>query len=172
MARSLRWTLLIVLVLTGVWYYLAPRRAYDRFLQAVAFGNEAELEATVDFPLLRMNLREDLRKGIEARARSGLGATVATAMLGGLVDAAVTPEGLSQIVTQFGTRLPGPDAADSLTGTAVTSYRYRAPSQVDVVLYPAGKTADDGGVLTFTRSGLTWKLTRAWSPRQTNGSGR
>ena len=47
MARSLRWTLLIVLVLTGVWYYLAPRRAYDRFLQAVAFGNEAELEATV-----------------------------------------------------------------------------------------------------------------------------
>ena len=39
-------------------------------------------------------------------------------------------------------------------------------------MYPAGKTADDGGVLTFTRSGLTWKLTRAWSPRQTNGRGR
>lgn len=162
----------MALLVTGVWYYVAPRRAYDRFLQGVAFGNEAELEATVDFPVLRMNLREDLRKGLEGRARSGIGATAAIALLGGLVDAAVTPEGLSQIVTGFGTRLPGPGAADSLTGNTITSYRYRAPSQVDVVLYPAGKTADDGGVLTFTRSGLTWKLTRAWSPRQTNGSGR
>jgi hypothetical protein len=94
-------------------------------------------------------------------------------MLGGLVDATVTPEGLSQVVTQFGTRTPGPDAADSLAGKAVTSFRYRAVSRVDVVLYPAGKTADDGGVLTFTRSGLTWKLTRVWSPRQSDpGRGR
>jgi|CXWL01.1.fsa_nt_gi hypothetical protein len=172
MARFLRWTLLVVVVLTGAWFYFAPRRAYDRFIQAVAFGNEAELEATVDFPVLRMNLREDLRKGIEARARTGIGATAAIAMLGGLVDAAVTPEGLSQIVTQFGTRRPGPDAADSLTGKTVTAYRYRAPSQVDVVLYPEGRTADAGGILTFTRSGLTWKLTRAWSPRQTTGRER
>ncbi len=172
MARFLRWTLLIALVLTGAWFYWAPRRAYDRFLQAIAFGNASELDATVDFPQLRMNLREDLRKGIEARARLGIGATVALSMLGGLVDAAVTPEGLSQIVTRFGTRLPGPDAADSLAGNTVTSFRYRALSQVDVVLYPAGKTAEDGGVLTFTRSGLTWKLTRAWSPRQANGRGQ
>jgi hypothetical protein len=172
MARFLRWTLLIALVLTGAWYYEAPRRAYNRFIQAVAFGNEAELDATVDFPQLRMNLREDLRKGIEARARTGVGATIAIGMLGGLVDAAVTPEGLSQIVTQFGTRLPGPGAADSLVGNTVTAFRYRALSQVDVVLYPAGKTAESGGVLTFTRSGLTWKLTRAWSPRQANGRGQ
>ncbi len=171
MARFLRWTLLLALVLTGVWFYAAPRRAYHRFIQAVAFANESELDATVDFPVLRMNLREDLRKGIEARARTGFGATAAIAMLGGLVDAAVTPEGLSQIVTQFGTRVPGPDAADSLTGNTVTSFRYRALSQVDVVLYPEGKTADAGGILTFTRSGLAWKLTRAWSPRQANGRG-
>lgn len=172
MARLLRWTLLTALVLAGVWYYYAPRRAYDRFIRAVAFADEAELEATVDFPVLRMHLREDLRQGIEARARTGLGATVVTSMLGGLVDAAVTPEGLSEIVTQFGTRIPGPGAADSLAEKTERSFRYRAPSQVDVVLYPAGKTADEGGVLTFTRSGLTWKLTRAWSPRQANGRGR
>lgn len=173
MARFLRWTVLIALVVTGVWFYLSPRRAYDRFLQGVAFGDETALEATVDFPVLRMNLREDLRQGIEARARGGIAATAALAMLGGLVDAAVSPEGLSQVVTQFGTRTPGPDAADSLAGKAVTTFRYRAPSRVDVVLYPAGKTADDGGVLTFTRSGLTWKLTRVWSPRQSDtGRGR
>lgn len=171
MARFLRWTLLLVLVVTGGWFYWAPRRAYDRFLHAVAFGNASELEATVDFPELRKHLREDLRKGIQVRAGAGFGAAAATAMLSGLVEAAVTPEGLSQIVTGFGTRVPGPDAADSLAGNTVTSYRYRALSQVDVVLYPAGRTAEDGGVLTFTRSGLTWKLTRAWSPRQANGRG-
>ncbi len=173
MARFLRWTLLLALVVTGVWFYVTPRRTYDRFLQGVAFGNEAALEATVDFPLLRMNLREDLRQGIEARVRTGIATTAAIAMLGGLVDAAVTPEGLSQIVTQFGTRTPGADAADSLAGKANTAFRSRGVSQVDVLLYPAGKTADDGGVLTFTRSGLTWKLTRVWSPRQLDtGRGR
>ena len=172
MARFLRWTLLIALVLTGAWFYWTPRRAYDRFIHAVAFANESELEATVDFPLLRMNLREDLRKGIQVRAGAGMGAGAATAMLSGLVEAAVTPEGLSQIVTGFGTRIPGPEAADSLVGNTVTSFRYRALSRVDVVLYPAGKTAEEGGVLTFTRSGLTWKLTRAWSPRQANGRGQ
>lgn len=170
MIRRLRWILLLALLGLGAWYWFAPRRAYHRFLNAIAFGDAAGLEATVDFPLLRMNLREDLRAGLERKAGTGLGAAVAGGVLGALVDAAVSPEGLSQIVTGFGMRDPGDAAADSLTAGAITSFHYRAPSRVDVVLYPEGKTADDGGILTFTRSGLRWKLTRAWSTRLASGA--
>jgi hypothetical protein len=165
MARFLRWTLLLAVVATGIWYYVAPRRAYDRFLKAIAFGNAEELEATVNFPVLRMQLREDLRTGLERSAGKGPGATIALSMLGALVDAAVTPEGLNQIVTGFGTRDLSEVDPDSLTEGTATAYRYRSPSQVDVVLHPVGQASDAGGTLTFRRDGLSWKLTRAWSPR-------
>ncbi len=165
MTRFLRWILLLALLGLGAWYWFAPRRAYHRFLNAIAFGDAAGLAATVDFPLLRMNLREDLRAGLERTAGTGAGAAVASGVLGALVDAAVSPEGLSQIVTGFGMREPGEAADDSLTAGAVTSFRLRSPSRMDVILYPEGKTADDGGILTFTRSGLGWRLTRAWSMR-------
>jgi hypothetical protein len=165
MARFLRWILLVVIVATAAWYYIAPRRAYDRFLKAIAFGNAEELEATVDFPMLRMHLREDLRAGLERSTGKGPGATVALSMLGALVDAAVTPEGLNQIITGFGMRDLSDVQPDSLAGGAATAFRYRSPSRVDVVLHPVGSATDAGGTLTFLRKGLSWKLTRAWSPK-------
>ncbi len=165
MARFLRWFLLLAVIITGAWFYLAPRRAYDRFLKAIAFGNAEELDATVNFPVLRRHLREDLRTGLERTAGKGPGATVALSMLGVLVDAAVTPEGLNQIITGFGTRVSSSFEADTLSRGAETSHRYRSLSRVDVVLHPVGTTTGAGGTLTFSRDGLSWKLTRAWSPR-------
>lgn len=149
----------------GAWLYRAPRRTYDRLVKAVAYGDPAELEATVDFVVLRRNLREDLQAGLARRAGDGMGATIAGAMLGAMVDAAVTPSGLSQIITGFGTREVDGNSADTAAVGTTTAYRYRSPSRVDVLLYPADETPADGGVLTFTRTGMTWKLTRAWSAK-------
>lgn len=172
MARFLRWTLLIALVLTGAWFYWTPRRTYDRFIHAVAFANESELEATVDFPLLRMNLREDLRKGIQVRAGAGMGAAAATSNAQRARRGRRHARGAVPDRHRLRHPDPGSRGRRFLVGNTVTSFRYRALSRVDVVLYPAGETAEEGGVLTFTRSGLTWKLTRAWSPRQANGRGQ
>lgn len=163
MARFLRWTLLVAVLVGGAWLYLAPRRAYHRLVKAVAYGDAAELEATVDFVVLRRNLREDLQAGLARRAGNGMGATIAGAMLGAMVDAAVTPSGLSQIITGFGTREVTAGSSDTTAGGTTTAYRYRSLSRVDVLLHPADETPADGGVLTFTRTGMTWKLTRAWS---------
>jgi len=165
MARLLRWTVLVVVLVGGAWLYLAPRRAYDRLVKAVAYGDAAELEATVDFVVLRRNLREDLQAGLARRAGDGMGATIAGAMMGAMVDAAVTPSGLSQIITGFGTRDVTANPADTTAVGTTTAYRYRSLSRVDVLLHPADETPADGGVLTLTRTGMTWKLTRAWSAK-------
>ncbi|MDX2261346.1 MAG: DUF2939 domain-containing protein [Gemmatimonadales bacterium] len=165
MARFLRWTLLLVVLGGGAWLYFAPRRAYDRLVKAIAYGDAAELEATVDFVVLRRNLREDLQAGLARRAGDGMGATIAGAMMGAMVDAAVTPSGLSQIITGFGTRDVTENSTDTTAVGTTTAYRYRSLSRVDVLLYPADETPADGGVLTLTRTGMTWKLTRAWSAK-------
>jgi hypothetical protein len=94
-----------------------------------------------------------------------MGATIAGAMMGAMVDAAVTPSGLSQIITGFGTRTVTSNSADTTAVGTTTAYRYRSLSRVDVLLHPADETPDDGGVLTLTRTGMTWKLTRAWSTK-------
>lgn len=161
--RRLFWFLALLLVAVGAWMWITPRRTYDRFLRAVAFGDRADLEATVDFPVLRDNLRRDLRSRLAA-GPARIAGEVAASLLGTMVDAAVTPEGLSSIVTGFGTA-PGGVSPDSLHRRTTTSFRYRSLSRVDVRIRPAGDERDGGGVLSFERTGLRWRLVRAWAPR-------
>ena len=59
--------LLPLLLFVGGWYWVAPHRAYDRFLQAVAFGNESSLAASMDLPLVRQQLKQDLRTAVARR---------------------------------------------------------------------------------------------------------
>ncbi len=159
--RLVRWLLLVGLIAVGSWYWFAPRRSYDRFLHAVAYADPAELDATIDFPQLRLNMREDIQAGLRRSGGTNLGTAITGAFLGTLVDAAVAPDGLAQILTGFGTRTITEAEAESLRESATTSFRYRSLSTVDVVLHPAGKPDQDGGILTFARSGLSWKLVRA-----------
>ena len=81
------------------------------------------------------------------------------------VNSVLTPTGLSQLVTGFGSvRRSAADVSETL-GDVVTTYRYRSPSRVEVELRPAGDPDATAGVLTFTRSALSWRLTRLSSDR-------
>jgi hypothetical protein len=54
----------------------------------------------------------------------------------------------------------------------VTSFRYKSPSRVDVRIRSAESTDANAGVLTFTRSALTWRLTRITSDRLMSAGSR
>lgn len=165
--RRLRWLLLFLVLATGAWYYRAPRRAWDRFLHALVTGREADLQAAIEFPILRDNLKRDLRAVVEDRAgdASGFAAGVAGAMIDPLVNTTITPQGLERLVTGFGTRTPEPGEADSLAAGTETAFRYRGPSRVDVRVWASGGDSDKAGIFTFRRFGLSWRLVRIWSDR-------
>ncbi len=168
--RKLRWTLLLLVLATGAWYYWSPRRAWDNFLEAIVSGREGDLHSTIEFPILRDNLKRDLRAAIDQRMTgdaAGL-AGLSGALIDPLVNMTVTPQGLTQLVTGFGTRTPRPGEADSLAAGTDVSYRYRGPSRVDVRVNARGGDAEDAGIFTFRRFGLSWRLVRIWSDRLTD----
>jgi len=171
MPRSLRWLLAVTLLVAAVWYVVTPRRAYDDFRIALLTGSESGLQATVDFPVLRDNLKRDLAPALE-RAGGGLGATVGGVLLEQAVNSVLTPMGLAQLVTGFGTVRRSADDVSDTPSDIVTTYRYRSPSRVDVEIRPAGDPEATAGVLTFTRSALSWRLTRISSDRLRSAGSR
>jgi hypothetical protein len=159
---------LAAILITGVWYLWTPRRAWDRFLTAVVMADMPRLQEAVDFPILRSHLRDDIEASLVRRSGSGLGATLAAGLVTQMVNVAVTPRGMAQLITGFGTRTPRPGDVDSVEARTDLSFRYRSPSRVDVHLRPAGDDSSAAGVVTLTRSGLTWRVTRISSDRLTN----
>jgi hypothetical protein len=164
MPRSFRWLLALTLLVAAAWYVITPRRAYDDFRVALLTGSESGLQATVDFPAVRDNLKRDLAPALD-RAGGRLGATVGGVLMEQAVNSVLTPTGLSQLVTGFGSiRRSAVDVSDT-PGDVVTTYRYKSPSRVEVEIRPAGDPDATAGVLTFTRSALSWRLTRISSDR-------
>jgi hypothetical protein len=165
--RRLRWLLLVLVLAIGGWYAWSPRHAWDRFLGALVSGREAELQATIDFPILRDNLRHDLRTALVRKSGSDspIASGISGALVNSVVDMTVTPQGIARLVTGFGTRTPRPEDADSIRVGTETAFHYRSPSRVDVRVWPRGDDEQDGGIFTFERSGLSWRLVRIWSDR-------
>lgn len=158
MGKPFRWLLLGAVLLTGIWYLYAPRRAWDRFLSAAVFGQEGPLQEAVDFPTLRGHLREDLRAAMARK--SPLTALTLGPVVDQLVEHVLTPRGLTSVVTAFGMRTPEAADRDTLDARTETSFHYRGPSTVDVRIRAASAPDAEAGVFTFTRQGLRWRLTR------------
>jgi hypothetical protein len=171
MPRSFRWLLAITLLVAAAWYIVTPRRAYNDFQIALLTGSESGLRATVDFPALRDNLKRDLAPAFE-RAGGRLGASVGGLLMEQAINTVLTPMGLAQLVNGFGSvRRSAADVSDT-SWDVVTRYRYKSPSRVEVEIRPAGDPDATAGVLTFTRSAFSWRLTRISSDRLMSAGSR
>lgn len=166
--RKWPWILLLTLVVGGAWLWVTPRRAWDRFMRALVLADTNTLNDVVDFPALRTNLKHDLRTAIAERAdggQLGVPAALSGMLIDPIVDVAVSPAGLTQIVTSFGTRQPATDAVGEARDRTVVSYRYRSPSRVDVRVRSSDDADTASGIFTFERSLVSWRLVRVWGDR-------
>ncbi len=131
-------------------------------------GDAAAVEDIVDFPSVRTHLKADLRTALESRSGTlprGTLPTLGGAILDPIVEMVVSPSGLEQLITSFGTR--DTDVAQH----TVVSFRYRSLSRVDVHIRASVDSEREAGVFTFERSGVSWRLTRVWSDRLTSAEG-
>ena len=160
MTRRLRFIgglALLLLIALGGWYYQSPSSARDRFLRALALGDEVTLEQSVDFPAVRNNLRDDLMALASRNVR--LAPQLDAATIDPLLDVVVSPAGLEQLVNSFGIR---PVEEEQQT---VMSYHYRSASRVDVRIRSSVDAESAAGIFTLERSGASWRLVRIWSDR-------
>lgn len=156
-------TLLVTatVVVAIAWYVVTPRRAFHRFLAAVATDDAAEFAATTDRAALREHAREDFEAVIRSKVkiRAAEPGPIINGLVGTMVDFLVSPKGLKQVVSAFS------ESNGDLGAGAHIAYRYRGPSQVDVLLRAAAEPDSDAGIFSFAREGASWRLTRVWSRR-------
>ena len=154
-------------------FYLTPYLAVQRIRHAAAAQDLVRLAGWVDFPALRASLKHNLQAGIASRSltvqgqptpASALGAAVAGALLGPMVDALITPASLSRLLQ--GQAPAGAVVASGRLNTSTapgqlqTHMAYEGFNHFVLSISRAGDGDDDQPVaLVLQRDGLfSWKL--------------
>jgi hypothetical protein len=168
---------LVVLILLAGYVAVGPYLTVRAIRIAVKEQDAAALSRQVDFPALRASLKTQLddrllRKAgpdLQSNPFAALGLSIANGLIGGGVDAMVTPAGLGALMeghkiwkrVDDGISPPDP-AAPAPEALHDARYRYESPSR-----FTATMIDDAGGSMVFvmTRDGLHWQLSDIRLPK-------
>ncbi len=174
MSRGFGLIVILALVAFVAAYAASPILAFQQLKTAAEQGDHDRLEALVDFPAVR----EDLKRQVDSRAvklardASGVGYPIA-AILGKLgsalgdrsIDRLVTPEAISAMVRsglvphrhKHDSNTGAAPAADDPSGT-VTRYAYLTPDRFRVSVAPAQAPDRSIGLIMDRRGLFSWRL--------------
>ena len=149
--------------------YASPYYALHQIKTALAERNAEALAAHVDFPALRASVKAQLEasmaRSIEATAGSGnplaaLGQSIASAMLGKMVDTMVSPAGVVALVNKSAVSPQASDTADAPADGARKKADYAASyAGVNTFVVRAKDGHAQEGALVLLRHGVwSWKL--------------
>ena len=104
----------VVIVLVGGYYYASPYLVLNSIKNAAQAGDSEKVSAYMDYPSVRQSFKDQMNaymvKEMASKETNGweaLGTMIATTMVDKMVDAVVTPEGMTLM-------LQGKDFKDSL----------------------------------------------------------
>lgn len=158
----------LVFVLVG-WLYFTPRIAFNELHEAIAQGNETAIANYVDFPALRISVKENIRNSFMPKANAptnvpfaGFRRLVADALLDPIVERVISPVGLAAMMQGR-----PPDAGSG--GTRNSSARQTSEEGERVmgyeglnqyaVTYVSKKDGKEVLTLIMSRHGLaSWRL--------------
>lgn len=166
-------------MLLGGAYLGSPLLALKSLDASIKAGDAKKLEALVDFPEVRENLKTQVSSMMAAKAGEDPGmAAFASMLVSGLVETMVTPDGLLKVLSSGDVSLDDDDEgakpaasapAGPKTPTKVTGMSYLDLSHFRAQLAP-GKGESEGLGLVLERRGLFgWKLTRLELPEKDDG---
>jgi hypothetical protein len=166
----------LALVALGAVLYYSPLIAIRNMQQAIDRRDAAAVADYVDFPALRENLKNTftakLMAGDGSGKDSGMSAMVAafgSLLIGKLVDAMITPEGLAEMMRgkplgaakagALGKKETVPAASDKARPEMEQTWHYETWNRVVVSTKERGSTSPAAG-LVLERQGLAnWRLT-------------
>jgi hypothetical protein len=165
-ARPLITVLVLILVVAVLGYgYASPYLALDRLKRAADARDAQTVSDYVDYPALRESLKEQigglLTRRLEARASgnplAALGAMIGVALIGPLVDAYATPDGVAALLNgmpprgDLNQRPPAPqnNAANPPAGAADSTPAPVAPAPATTPPQPPQTTASYRGINEF-----------------------
>lgn len=154
-------------------YVGSPFWAARQFKQAALSGDVDRLDAAVDFPSVRESLKSQLTIAMTEKMQSdpemrsnpfaGLGMMIMPAMMGKMVDAYVTPDGMSAMMRSG--RVRTARSADQVKADVDYDYSYRTLDRFAVTAKASDAKLDEVPSFVFERRGiLSWKLVRIEMP--------
>lgn len=141
--RPLIVTLIVIVVIAALGFaYASPYIALNNLKRAADARDAQTVNQYVDFPALRESLKEQVaglltrRLGAHSNGNplAAIGAMIGVALIGPLVDAYATPDGVAALLNGMpprgdpGERPPVPPAANTLPDTAATAPAPAAPT--------------------------------------------
>lgn len=152
--------LVLFLALLGGYFVATPYLALRGLGQALDSGDQTALEAHVDFPGLRQNLKDQLSAAFAQKMGedssdnplAAFAATLAGAFMDPVIDALVTPAGMAQLLS--GQKKENAENNDTF---AQADTAFESLSVFRVTLHQADGDKLD---LFLRREGLSWKLYR------------
>ena len=159
----------VAVVAVAATAYASPYYALHQIKTALAERNAEALAAHVDFPALRASVKAQLEasmaRSIEATAGSGnplaaLGQSIASAMLGKMVDTMVSPAGVVALVNKSAASPQASDTADAPADGARKKADYAASyAGLNTFVVRAKDGHAQEGELVLLRHGVwSWKL--------------
>jgi hypothetical protein len=160
-ARPLIVVLLVIAIVAVLGYgYASPYLALDRLKRAADARDAQTVSEYVDYPALRESLKEQvsalLTRKLEARANgnplAALGAMIGVALIGPLVDAYATPDGVAALLNGMPPRgdptqrppVPQDTAANASDGSANPAPAAVTPAPAPSASQTAATTAGTG----------------------------
>jgi hypothetical protein len=171
MLKIIKVVLGIALLAVVGWFFASPYLAVKNMKDAADKRDASTLSSYVNYPALKENLKASFSANMNEKAQekssnplAGFGAALASAFMGPMIDAIVTPDSLAAML-----RGQKPKAAGGVTEPATQDVAAEKNNDPDVKLgyeslnrfvvrvspkdKPEQKTA-----LVFLREGLSWKL--------------
>jgi Protein of unknown function (DUF2939) len=145
------------------WFYFTPYMAVNDLQAAAERGDAEALNEMVDFPALRVSIKSEIQGAVadgiskDAGVFSAIGSAVTGVIVEPVVNAAVTPHGISLLMKG---KRPGDDDAksDENWRERVKIDRGWEASDKFVVQYRNRATGDEQIALVMRREGLRWRL--------------
>jgi Protein of unknown function (DUF2939) len=156
--------MLAAAALLGGWYYASPFYAMSQLRDAAKAGDEAALEARVDFPALRDDLKQEasaaMAREIADNPENPLGAAGATfgmALVGPMIDAFVNPDMIARLVREGKTgNADAEEVPSEQAGEA--DWQVERNGLSTFIARPVSDDGEPGPELEFARDGLGWRL--------------
>lgn len=165
----------LAVVICGYWY-ATPYLALNNIKKAAQAGDSEKVSAYIDYPSVRQSFKDqmnalmvkELAVDKEANGWEALGAMIATTMIEKMVDAMVTPEGMTLMLQGKNFKDSLKPSTDETTDQAISqeklnySARYLSMNLFEVTLKNEEK--DSQLKVIMERDGLSWKVKKLVIP--------
>ncbi|WP_343682788.1 DUF2939 domain-containing protein [Acinetobacter baylyi] len=175
MSKALKFSIIGVILLVVGYLFASPYIAIHQIKEAVQKGDSEKLANYIDFPSVRQSFKDQLNAQMVKEMANqknnndefaALGAMLASVMVEKMVDAIVTPQGITLMLQGKDLKqsgliqdTPAPQQEVSSTNENIDySLSYQSFNRVNMILENKDRPEKGKATVKMERDGLSWKI--------------